>query len=91
MLASLSWLVADLMMDMVRALAISRGSAATSRAPRAGHGPPALKPAGPWLSGWTGRWAEVIEDNDLSAHTGRRRPAYQRMLTDLRGATATLS
>jgi site-specific DNA recombinase len=31
--------------------------------------------------------AEVYEDNDLSAYSGKRRPAYQRLLSDLADGT----
>lgn len=33
--------------------------------------------------------AGVYEDNDVSAYTGKRRPAYERMLDDLRAGTIT--
>jgi len=35
--------------------------------------------------GWT--VAEVYQDNDFSAYSGKKRPAYQRMLADLRDGT----
>ena len=39
--------------------------------------------AATWPSGSGGRVAEIYCDNDLSAFSGRRRPDYERLLTDI--------